>query len=89
MTDATSLDDHKSSFALKLLYVLSLGMVVVGLINATPGIPGYDALAASLTGEQGTQFRKFPFEWFYPLFFSVMMIIVVMIMSPALIRAAI
>ncbi|MEL6584386.1 MAG: TRAP transporter fused permease subunit [Pseudomonadota bacterium] len=78
MTDATSLNDRKSSFALRLLYVLSLGMVVVGLINATPGIPGYDALAASLTGAQGTQFRKFPFEWFYPLFFSVMMIIVVL-----------
>ena len=69
-------DVEKRSFALKLLYVLSVGMVLIGLANATPGIPGYDAWAASLLGSEGAQFRRFPFEWFYPIFFALMMLIV-------------
>ena len=61
---------------MKLVYWLTVGMVVIGLINMTPGIPGYDDLAENLTGVQGTTFRKFPFEWFYPAFFALMMLIV-------------
>ncbi len=68
----------KKSFSLRLLYVLSVGMVVVGLVNSTPGIPGYDSLIATLTGQDGSKLRKFPFEWFYPLFFALMMLIVVL-----------
>ncbi len=61
---------------LKLVYFFTVFMVVVGLINATPGIPGYDDFAARITGIQGATFRKFPFEWFYPSFFAIMMLIV-------------
>ncbi len=76
MTDATAQTPEKKDIGLKVLYVLSVAMVLIGLINATPGIPGYDALAARITGESGAQFRKFPFEWFYPFFFALMMLIV-------------
>jgi TRAP transporter 4TM/12TM fusion protein len=65
-------------FGHKTLYVLGVLMVLLGLINATPGIPGYDDLAAKLTGVSGFQFRKFSFEWFYPIFFALMMLIVVL-----------
>lgn len=54
---------------LKLVYFLTVFMVIVGLINATPGIPGYDDIVARITGINGATFRKFPFEWFYPAFF--------------------
>ena len=60
----------------RLLYALPVAMVIIGLINATPGIPGYDDLAAEITGVSGATFRKFPFEWFYPTFFALMMVIV-------------
>ena len=60
----------------RLLYVLSVGMVIIGLFNSTPGIPGYDTLVADLLGRPGAQLRKFPFEWFYPTFFVLMMLIV-------------
>lgn len=63
------------SRSLKVLYWLAVAMVIVGLFNSTPGIPGYDGLVASIFG-QGVQFRKFPFEWFYPFFFFVMMLVV-------------
>ncbi|MEM8554941.1 MAG: TRAP transporter fused permease subunit [Pseudomonadota bacterium] len=75
MTDTTE-DVPKRTVALRVLYVLSVLMVVVGMVNATPGIPGYDGLAAKITGAAGASFRKFPSEWFYPIFFSVMMLIV-------------
>ena len=62
----------------RILYALSLIMVLVGLLNSTPGIPGYDDAIAQLSGISGAQLRKFPFEWFYPLFFVLMMAIVVL-----------
>lgn len=64
------------SFSLKVLYWLSVAMVLIGLFNSTPGIPGYDNLVASALGIEGAQLRKFPFEWFYPAFFALMMLIV-------------
>jgi len=78
MADVLSESSRRGSFALRLLYFISLAMVLVGLVNSTPGIPGYDDLIASVTGQDGAKLRKFPFEWFYPLFFSLMMLIVVL-----------
>ncbi|WP_299614692.1 TRAP transporter fused permease subunit [uncultured Tateyamaria sp.] len=79
MTDASvDADEAHRGFALRLLYVLSIAMVLIGLINSTPGIPGYDQLASAITGQSGAKFRKFAFEWFYPLFFALMMLIVVL-----------
>ncbi|EBA02403.1 hypothetical protein RB2150_08929 [Rhodobacterales bacterium HTCC2150] len=78
MAEATPVPQVQRDFSLRLLFVLSLALVIIGLINSTPGIPGYDALAASLWGESGTRFRKFPTEWFYPFFFALMMCVVVL-----------
>ena len=76
MSGATQPDGKQTDLGLKLVYFLTIVMVVTGLVNSTPGIPGYDNLVASLTGIEGATFRKFPFEWFYPGFFAMMMIIV-------------
>lgn len=73
--DAPQTAEHRS-FALKLLYVLSVAMVLIGLMNATPGIPGYDNFVSDLFGQSGAKLRKFPFEWLYPAFFALMMLIV-------------
>ena len=78
MADAQTEVSETRSLALKLLYVLSVAMVLIGLINATPGILGYDDLVARVLGDDGARLRKFPFEWFYPLFFALMMLIVVL-----------
>lgn len=76
MSDAPDQASQQSDFGLKLLYVLTVSMVVIGMFNATPGIPGYDEVFASIVGVEGAQLRKFPFEWFYPAFFALMMLIV-------------
>jgi len=68
----------RKSFAQKLLYATSLILVLIGLANSTPGIPGYDEWVANLIGMQGVTLRKFPTEWFYPLVFALMMSVVVL-----------
>jgi TRAP transporter 4TM/12TM fusion protein len=78
MSEATSETQGAPNFSGRLLFVLSLALVIIGLINSTPGIPGYDDLAARIWGENGARFRKFPTEWFYPLIFALMMCVVVL-----------
>ncbi len=78
MSNAAQAQGETRGLALKLLYGLSVAMVIVGMVNATPGIPGYDTFAEAITGQSGMRFRKFASEWFYPLFFAAMMFAVVL-----------
>ena len=61
-----------------LVYWLGLLLVVVGLINVTPAIPGWDELWRSITGIEHFKIRRFPSEWLYPIMFFWMMLIVVL-----------
>ena len=76
MTEHTDAKRHATDIGMKALYFLTIFMVIVGLVNATPGFPGYDALVSNIVGISGFTLRKFPYEWFYPLFFALMMLIV-------------
>ncbi len=58
------------------IYWLAAIFVILGLINAMPGIPGLDQLAIDITGNENFIIRKFPFEYYYPFAFAMMMIIV-------------
>ena len=62
----------------KLVYWLGLLLVVVGLLNVTPAIPGWDDLWRSVTGISHFKIRRFPTEWLYPIFFFWMMLVVVL-----------
>ncbi|MEM9105440.1 MAG: TRAP transporter fused permease subunit [Pseudomonadota bacterium] len=76
MTAESDSNADQKSLSLRLLYWLAVVMVFIGLLNSTPGIPGYDKLVESLSGIDGFTLRKFSFEWFYPTFFALMMLIV-------------
>ncbi|MDA9207409.1 TRAP transporter fused permease subunit [Octadecabacter sp.] len=60
------------------LFWLSLFIVIAGLMNATPGVPGLDEGLRNLTGQDWLKIRRFPTEWFYPLAFALMMLCVVL-----------
>ncbi len=60
----------------KLVYWLALILVIVGLLNAMPGIPGMDDAFEGFLGFKNFTIRKYPYEYFYPIAFAVMMIIV-------------
>jgi len=55
--------------------VLGFFLVLAGLLNTMPSVPGLDRLIAGLWGGP-VVFRRFPTEYFYPLAFVVMMTIV-------------
>ena len=60
----------------KLVYWLALVLVIVGLLNAMPGIPGIDDAFVGFLGFDNFVIRKYPYEYFYPIAFFVMMAIV-------------
>jgi len=59
-----------------LIYWLSVFFVILGMVNAMPGIPGLDQWFINFTGNENFVIRKFPFEYYYPFAFALMMIIV-------------
>jgi len=60
----------------KLVYWLALLLVIVGMLNAMPGIPGMDKAVSGWFGFPNFTIRKYPYEYFYPMAFAAMMIIV-------------
>ncbi len=76
MTDPDTPPAVRRGFGPRAVYVLSFALVLVGLLNAMPGIPGLDAWVAEAVGDPRFIIRKFPFEYYYPLFFAGMMLIV-------------
>lgn len=76
MSDTGITQPTAKPFSLRFTYWLAFAFVVVGLFNAMPGIPGLDALFAQVTGQTALRIRRFPYEYFYPLAFFVMMLIV-------------
>lgn len=67
---------EKGDFVDQLVYWLGLLLVVVGLLNVTPAIPGWDDMWRSITGIEHFKIRRFPTEWLYPIMFFWMMLIV-------------
>ena len=49
------------------MYWLAILLVIMGLLNSIPGVPGIDEAARNLTGIEWFKVRKFPSEWFFPL----------------------
>lgn len=73
--------DHEADAALfpnRTVYILALIFVALGIVNSTPLIPGWDDLWRSGTGVEKLKVRSFSTEWFYPIVFFVMMLIVAM-----------
>ena len=66
----------RSGLSHRIVYFLSIALVVVGLTNAMPGIPGLDDWVRAVTGDPHFIIRKFPYEYYYPLYFAAMMLTV-------------
>lgn len=63
-------------FAHRLAAFLGLVLVVIGLLNTLPAIPGLEEAMRSLTGVPNLVIRKFSYEYLFPLCFVLMMVIV-------------
>ncbi len=80
MSDASNTQAERpeevGGFSSRIVYTLALIFVFVGVINSTPTIPGWDAMWQSITGIEKLSVRAFATEWFYPIVFFLMMLIV-------------
>ena len=69
-------ETEAKTFIGEVVFWLGLALVIIGLINVTPGIPGWDQLWKSVTGNPFFNVRRFDTEMLYPLVFFLMMLIV-------------
>ena len=68
--------EQSNSAVERLIYWLGLLLVLIGMLNVTPTIPGWDEIWKSLTGLDTFKIRRFSTEWLYPIVFTWMMLIV-------------
>lgn len=66
----------KTDLALRVALVIGFVLVCIGMINSMPAIPGMRELMVSITGNEDIVFRRFPYEYFFPIAFVIMMVIV-------------
>ena len=76
MAEDMTTETRKDLFPNLAVYVLAVIFVAVGILNSTPLIPGWDDMWRGLTGWDSLKTRSFPTEWFYPIVFLLMMLIV-------------
>ncbi|MDU8926178.1 TRAP transporter fused permease subunit [Alisedimentitalea sp. MJ-SS2] len=76
MTDTSEREATALVFPNRAVYVLALVFVILGVINSTPVIPGWDEMWQTLTGIEKLKTRAFATEWFYPIVFFIMMLVV-------------
>ena len=76
MADAGEKQAATSIFPNRMVYILALVFVFMGIVNSTPVIPGWDAMWQNITGIEKLKTRAFVTEWFYPLIFFIMMLLV-------------
>ena len=76
MSDNVSQEARSSIFPNRAVYVLAFIFVMMGVVNSTPLIPGWDEFWRGLTGINNLKVRSFSTEWFYPLVFTLMMTVV-------------
>lgn len=79
MADPDSLHDKASPN--RWAFVMALVLVLAGMMNSTPSIPGWDQLWRGIFDAPDLNVRRFQNEVFYPIVFSWMMIIVVLTCS--------
>ena len=76
MSDTETVETRASVFPNRAVYILALIFIFIGLINSTPLIPGWDAMWRGITGVDDLKTRSFSTEWFYPIVFFLMMVVV-------------
>jgi TRAP transporter 4TM/12TM fusion protein len=62
--------------AARAAFILGMVLVLLGMVNNIPSIPGLDQFAIDLTGDQTFAIRKFEYSYLYPIAFVLMMVTV-------------
>ena len=76
MAEKEKQDSQDVLFPNRAVYILALIFLAMGVVNSTPVIPGWSEMWQSLSGIEDLKTRSFSTEWFYPIVFFIMMLIV-------------
>ena len=76
MSEQSEHADAPRQFPNRAVYYLALVFVAIGVVNSTPLIPGWDEFWRNLFGIEDLKTRSFSTEWFYPIVFFIMMLVV-------------
>ena len=76
MSDTSDFEVEGDAPPNRAVYILALIFVFMGIVNSTPLIPGWDDMWRSLSGIEDLKTRSFKTEWFYPIAFFFMMLVV-------------
>ena len=76
MSEQSDHADAPRQFPNRAVYYLALVFVAIGVVNSTPLIPGWDEFWRNLFGIEDLKTRSFSTEWFYPIVFFIMMLVV-------------
>lgn len=76
MSDAADTGNDPLSLSKRFAYFMALVLVFMGMAHSTPTIPGWDDLWRTITGIETLKVRAFKTEFFFPLAFFVMMLMV-------------
>ena len=64
--------EKNNDVGLKIAKVIAFVLVLVGMLNTIPAIPGLEQLIWDITGNNKIVFRKFSYEYFFPIIFFMM-----------------
>ena len=68
--------EKNNDVGLKIAKVIAFVLVLIGMLNTIPAIPGLEQLIWDITGNNKIVFRKFSYEYFFPIIFFMMMLVV-------------
>ena len=57
--------EKNSDMGLKIAKVIAFVLVLIGMLNTIPAIPGLEQLIWDITGNNKIVFRKFSYEYFF------------------------
>ena len=61
--------DKKNDLGIKIAKIIAFIIVLIGMLNTIPSIPGLEDLIHRITGNDRIVFRKFSYEYFFPIIF--------------------
>ena len=69
---------ENEDLGIKIATIFGFLLVVLGMVNNIPSIPGLEDTIANMFNTESVLIRKFPYEWLHPIAFIIMMLVTVL-----------
>ena len=69
---------ENNDIGIRIAGVIGFLLVLVGMVNNIPSIPGLEKSIANIFNVDSISIRKFPYQWLHPTVFTMMMAVTVL-----------